>query len=243
MGARDDLQSNLEFWAGRAPNDGANGEDPDRPRPSFRRRSWRNWRPSIPHLSVRSPRRARPIAAALLLAGLTTAWLVIANRPHGAPVAVGAPSTTSEPPTTAQPPATSTTVVLPTTRAPSTTVPVSRDCRGLTSAGSAVRCVIDAVTLDVRLLSPETVAAAYRRATGVVPAARSGPPACAHGVPDERAWSRPDAPLRAVGRYRCRLEGGRAEMWWTRGSRLVHALAADGDLGRLFSWWRAHPSE
>jgi hypothetical protein len=32
-------------------------------------------------------------------------------------------------------------------------------------------------------------------------------------------------------------------MWWTHGDRLLHVLSNDADLAKLFSWWRAHPSE
>ncbi|HEY5170162.1 MAG TPA: hypothetical protein VIK54_00385 [Acidimicrobiia bacterium] len=221
-----DLASNLEFWSGRARNDGA-GESPKRRRPSMLRGS----RPG-----GRTPRRrSRPVAAALLLGGLTTAWLVAGHRSH-APAAVassGVAAPSSEPLST----------VLAST-VPATTVLRIRDCNGLSSARREVRCVIDGVDLDVQMFDSGSVAGAYRRAAGAaVVTPRSGPPACARGVPDERAWSTAAAPDAAVGRYRCRFEDGRAAMWWTRGDRLVHAVASDGDLAGLFSWWRAHPSE
>src|SRR5206468_2520199 len=135
------------------------------------------------------------------------------------------------------------TFVSSSTAATTTTVPRTRDCRGLSSTRREVRCVIDGIDLDVRLFEPDTVATAYRRAAGADLAPRSGSPACARGVPDERAWSSAASPSAAVGRYRCRVERGRAAMWWTSGDRLVHAVARDGDLAGLFSWWRAHPSE
>ena len=105
------------------------------------------------------------------------------------------------------------------------------------------RVVIDGIDLDVRLYAPGTLAAAYRRVAGADAAARSGSPACARGVPDERAWSSAALPRAGLGRYRCLFEGERAAMWWTRGVRLEHAVARDGDLAALFSWWRTHPSE
>jgi hypothetical protein len=245
---RRDLASNLEFWSGRARNGGA-GEDPQRRRPSPRRRLLHGpafLRPSSLRPSSLRPsslrgaergtraRRAgsRPVAAGALLAGLTAAWLVAGHRSH-APASAAAAAGVVAPPSA--PPST-----LPTT----TTVPVSRTCGGLSSARREVRCVIDGVDLDVRVFGSGSVAGAYRRAAGVTAtAARSGLPACARGVPDERAWSTAASPDAAVGRYRCRFEGGRAAMWWTRGDRLVHAVASDGDLAGLFSWWRAHPSE
>ncbi len=58
---------------------------------------------------------------------------------------------------------------------------------------------------------------------------------------DERAWSRPETPLVVAGRYRCRIEGGAAAIWWTDEHGVVaHAVAGDHDLARLFVWWRAH---
>jgi hypothetical protein len=236
-----DLASNLEFWSGRARNDGA-GEDPKRRRPPRRGRRLvarlstlasflRGSRPRF-----RAPRTgARPAAAAVLLAGLTAAWLV-AGHHAPAPAADGAVSSVRVP--SPVPPST----VSTTTTA--TTVPRVRDCAGLSPARREVRCVIDGVDLDVRVLTSASVAGAYRRAAGAaVVTAQSGSPACARGVPDERAWSTAASPDAAVGRYRCRFENGRAAMWWTRGDRLVHAVAPDGDLAGLFSWWRTHPSE
>ncbi len=241
---RNDLASNLEFWSGRARNGGA-GEDPQQRRPSPRRRLLHRpafLRPSFHRGTDRGTRarraRSRPVAAGALLAGLTAAWLVAGHRSHApasADAAAGIVAPSSAPPST-----------FPRT----TTVPVSRNCGGLSPARREVRCVIDGVDLDVRVLGSGSVAGAYRRAAGVTStparsgtAARSGLPSCARGVPDERAWSTAASPDAAVGRYRCRFEGGRAAMWWTRGDRLVHAVASDGDLAGLFSWWRAHPSE
>jgi hypothetical protein len=90
---------------------------------------------------------------------------------------------------------------------------------------------------------PGDLAAAYRRATGGPDEhAASGAPACERGEPDERAWSRPDAPGVVAGRYTCRFtDGGAAEMWWTDEGRgeLAHATRRDGDLAALFAWWRA----
>jgi hypothetical protein len=80
----------------------------------------------------------------------------------------------------------------------------------------------------------------YRTESGATIAARTGAPACARGQPDERAWSRPETPDAISGRYRCRLEGGRAAIWWTdEHGLLAHAVASDGDLAALFDWWRA----
>jgi hypothetical protein len=183
------------------------------------------------------------MAAAALLAALSAGWLVAGHRSH-ASAEIGAPmppvaSTASSPPSAADTTKTTTT----TTTTTSTTVPRTRDCRGLSTERRELRCTVDGLDLDVRLYSLATVTPAYRRAAAADGAARSGRPACARGVPDERAWSLPSLPEAAVGRYRCRFEHGHAAMWWTHGDRLVHAVAPDGDLAGLFSWWRAHPSE
>ena len=230
----DDLASNLEFWSGRVRN-GSAGEDPRRRR---RRSGPRRW--SWPRLSLRrggpAPKgRARPVAAAALLATLTAAWLMVGHSSHSsvaldahpdaAALAPPAPAPSSAPPST------------------TTTVPRTPGCRGLAAGRPEVRCVIDAVDLDVRLVAPEQVTAVYEHATGAHPVPGSGAPACARGVPDERSWSVAASTPAAVGRYLCRFEHGRAAMWWTHGDRLAHAVARDGDLAGLFSWWRAHPAE
>jgi hypothetical protein len=236
MEPRDDLASNLEFWSGRARSSAAGGDSPrPRARRSFRRRSFRL--PSS--LRTRAPRgRARPAAAAALLAALAAGWLIAGHRAH-ASAEVGGPR-----PLAAFSPAPSSPSTTPATaRSKPTTVPLSRDCSGLTADRREVRCVVDGIDLDVRLYPPGSVAAAYRRAAGAAGNAQSGPPACARGVPDERTWSVAAVPGAAVGWYRCRFEHGHAAMWWTGRDRLVHAVSPDGDLAALFSWWRTHPAE
>jgi hypothetical protein len=65
---------------------------------------------------------------------------------------------------------------------------------------------------------------------------------CATGLPDERAWARPESPEVVAGRYVCRVDRAAAEIWWTVDDvdLLGHAVRRDGDLAALFSWWRAH---
>src|SRR5258708_3417830 len=109
----DDLASNLEFWSGRAQPNGAAEEPP--------RRGRVPGRPSIPRLLRRGAElapsgRARPVAAAALLAALTAAWLVAGHSSHSpgaladpvvAPVttapARGTPATAATPTTAAVP--------------------------------------------------------------------------------------------------------------------------------------------
>jgi hypothetical protein len=176
------------------------------------------------------------VAAAVLLATLAAGWLVAGHRSHAsaAPDAPSPLAASSVPPRSFAPAP---------VRATTTTVPRTHDCRGLAPLRREVQCVVDRIELDVRLYSLGTVGSAYRRAADAAGRAGSGPPACARGVPDERAWSRATFPEAAVGRYRCRFERGHAAMWWTLRDRLFHAVAPDGDLAGLFSWWRSHPSE
>ena len=87
------------------------------------------------------------------------------------------------------------------------------------------------------------VSAAYKDAIGSIAAlSRSGGAGCARGIADERAWSRPAEPRRVAGRFACRSENGRAEMWWTDTDRgvLAHAVSSDRDLASLFEWWLSH---
>jgi hypothetical protein len=248
----DDLASNLEFWSGRTRNGGAGEETPRRPR-APRWLSLARFSPRRGRLGT--PGRARPVAAAALLAALTAGWLVAGHSSHSSgalaepPVApvtttTPAPAPRAATPTTATPTtATSTTATSTTATSTTGAVPSTPGCAGLAPRRPEVRCVVDAVDLDVRLVPPNDATAAYERATGVHPVPGTGSPACARGVPDERTWSLATAPVAAVGRYLCRIEHGRAAMWWIQGERLAHAVAHDGDLARLFSWWRAHPTE
>jgi hypothetical protein len=123
-------------------------------------------------------------------------------------------------------------------------VPDADHCSDVPGAVAELRCWIDNVSVQYRLLGAVAAASMYRSKAGVAaPAEYSGPAACAHGAAEERAWSRPTAPTQTVGRYRCVLVSGRAEMWWTNQADgvLGHAVALDGDLGALFAWWRARP--
>lgn len=95
----------------------------------------------------------------------------------------------------------------------------------------------DPSRIRVEYQQPADVDGAYRVATGAQPEPKTGTSGCAHGVPDERSWSRPGAPEEVVGRFWCGVADGRAEMWWTEGDTLAHAIAPDADLGALYSWW------
>ena len=173
-----------------------------------------------------SPSRTRRLAAGALIAVLAVAVLAASRG--------GSPSSASAP------------VAAP--AADPATVPVDPAPLRALFAGNPgcvdhgvdvpeVSCTVDGVRVDARLVGP----AEAERTFAADPAPHSGPPACAQGRPDERTWSRPDAPVVAVGRYRCRIEGGRAAMWWTDEAGIItHAVAADADLAQLFAWWEAH---
>jgi hypothetical protein len=93
----------------------------------------------------------------------------------------------------------------------------------------------------VEYSQPGNVTEAYRAVAGPDDGvAARGDAACARGVPEERAWSQPEAPAVEAGRYLCRRVGARAEMWWieTATGVLAHAVREDGDLAALFTWWR-----
>jgi hypothetical protein len=211
----DDLVDRLDFWTGR--RSGRSSEEPRR------RRGGREPRPS----------RGRPLAAAALVAALAAGWLVV-SRQHDEPVShvAGDASTRPGSSTTARPSATAQLHAL---------LGRSRGCVDVHGgAVPEVSCVIDGVRVDARLVGAAALGA-YTTAAGARPSPRRGPPACGSGRPDERAWSRPAAPSRPVGRYRCRIEGDRAGLWWTDDHGLVaHASAADRDLAHLFAWWRSH---
>jgi hypothetical protein len=103
--AERDLASNLEFWSGRR-RGGAATPDPGRPRKPYRRNriprlpfrfpsfdvsSFRRPSVRVPSFVRRSggrdpnrPRaKTRPLAAAVLLAGLTAAWLFVGHQSRG----------------------------------------------------------------------------------------------------------------------------------------------------------------
>jgi hypothetical protein len=244
-----DSAADLDFWSGRA-RGGSVGQDPEPPRKPYRS-SWSGrFAARLPALRVparptlRLPRGgARPTAAAALLAGLTIAWLVVGHQAHGSAVTAASPATTDIP--TVATTAASTSVPAPPPGAISTAGLRTDRCAELSAAQPHVLCIVDGVIMEVALYTRDSVGAAFRRIAGAPVPPRSGPPECAADRPDERAWSLASAPLNAVGRYVCRVEGTRAGIWWTYGDRLLHAEAGsahDADLAKLFSWWRAHPS-
>lgn len=110
-------------------------------------------------------------------------------------------------------------------------------CVDLVGDVPAVSCMVDGVQVEAKLFRPDEVTSAYVSATGARLDAATGPPACAAGHEEERSWSRPQAPLRPVGRYACH-DGA---MWWTDDHGvLAHATVPGRDLAQLFAWWRAH---
>ena len=176
----------------------------------------------------------RLLAAAVLVAALAIGWLIVSRGQEAptAPRAAADPSTLSASTTTGR------TVDTSQLRA---VLGGATGCVDVQGGTPEVTCVIDHVRVDARLVGTASLLHAYSAAVGARPAARRGPPACATGHDDERAWSRPVAPTRVVGRYRCRLEGERAAIWWTDDHGvLAHAVTADHDLSHVFAWWSTH---
>jgi hypothetical protein len=104
--------------------------------------------------------------------------------------------------------------------------------------GAVVRC--DRGDVTVEYAQPPNLAAAYALVAPDDGQVAHGPAACAAGRPDERAWSWPETPAVAAGRYHCALDPeGRPELWWTdtRSGLLARARAARTDLAGLFAWW------
>jgi hypothetical protein len=156
-------------------------------------------------------------AAVSLVVVLAIGWVVTTRRGSGAGRAEAA-------------------VTEPTASTASPT-PTTLPAEGDTTAGVVVR---------IERMPPEAVTSAYLAAIGAVSTTRGtgrGAPACSRGGEEERAWSFPTRPRRSVGRYACRIEQGRAAMWWTVDGRgiVAHAVATDADLGSLFAWWESHP--
>ena len=115
------------------------------------------------------------------------------------------------------------------------------NCTDVSAGTPALSCEIDGVHVDARLYSVSEAPAVYAKRLSVRIRPGRGPAACARGIAEERSWSRPSAPAVAVGRYRCRVEAGRAALWWTDEHGVVaHAVGADRDLMRLFRWWLVH---
>jgi hypothetical protein len=186
----------------------------------------------------------RKVAAIVLVIGLAAAWLAtsrIGAASHSIRDGSVRPSVVSRPVDTLAPRRPSSALVA--------LVPKGARCAAGHESGPEVRCSVAGVEVDYRSLPRSALRSSYLAA--LVPglrggtmslAAGSGPPKCALGSEDERSWSRPSAPLRAVGRYACRIEQGRAVMWWTVDDRglLAHATASAGDLASLFAWWESH---
>ena len=123
-------------------------------------------------------------------------------------------------------------------------LPVGARCRDQDRSAATRRCSAAGVDIEYRTVRARDLGVRYRAAIGAPETRRveRGAPVCARGGEEDRAWSRPDAPRRVTGRYACRIERGRAAMWWTVDDRglLVHAIASNGDLASLFAWWASH---
>lgn len=188
-------------------------------RPRGRERSGSRW-------------RLRTVALGLLLGGLGVAAVGSAARDPG----VGS----SDPPTAV--------AGLPSTRptarragGPDPEAVLGAPCGTVAGWAAWRRCRVAGVAVVVRAVATGAEVALYARLAGPPGPAAAGGAECAAGRPEERSWARAAAPTRPVGRYRCRIERGRAVLWWSDPRGLVaRADAPDGDLARLFAWWTQH---
>jgi hypothetical protein len=219
-----------DFWAG-APR-----------RPRRRRLRMRALRPRLTRSAPTG--RARKVAAMVLVGALAVGWIATSHAGRAGPRS--ARSGTARRATATSPSRTDANGSLPALRA---LVPHGARCSAEPGPGTEARCSVADVDVEYRLLPTGSLRAAYLAplAPGLNGGAMalgpgSGPPVCAHGGEEERSWSRPAAPRRAVGRYACRIEQGRAAMWWTVDDRglLAHARSTGADLASLFAWWESH---
>jgi hypothetical protein len=214
--------------------------------------------------ALRVPGRGVALVGALALALVVV--VVIARRPAGptlAPSRLPVRNPVHAPPrvvATTTPRAVSTTMVSTTATAPSaigadallTLVPAGwrPRCRpAAVLAGAATAGVVcePAGTVDrvelFRFANPATLADAVGRVgRGVAVGGSDARARCAVGVPENRAWRRPDA-HNAAGRYICRRDAAGAQLAWSDTTRelLVQATRANGDLATLFAWWTSAP--
>jgi hypothetical protein len=206
---------------------------------------------------VRVPRRALALVGALAV-GLV-AVVVVARRPGGASLAPAVLPSRAPVPTTGLVAASSEPSVMSTTGkpasggggllalVPATWRPRCRPAAVLAAAATAgLVCepggTVDRVELwrfgDATTLSD----AVARVGRGVAVGGADSRPRCATGMPENRAWRRPDA-RNAAGRYVCRHDAAGAQLAWSDTTRdlLVQATRANGDLATLFAWWTSAP--
>ena len=238
-----------DTWAAAAPVTPGFWDDGVR-RPRRLPAGWRaRLRPTVWLRWTESPQwrgRARLVGATLLVAGLAGGWLATSalgnGRSHAraaaAPVAP-APRADHEKPVS---PPDQPRELEHAGRSLRALVPAGATCGYGPASANQAHCAIGAVRVEYSLLGAGALRAGYLAAVGSVSRPASGEPACAKGAEDERSWSRPTLPRLAVGRYACRIEQGRAAMWWTVDDRglLAHATSAGADLASLFAWWASH---
>jgi hypothetical protein len=192
-------------------------------------------RPSRAQRALRTG-RMRKTAAIALVCALGAGWLVTTRMGRTSAQAATEKSAAAPPATTGR-----------ATPDPSLRrlLPVGAECHDQDGSPSGARCSVAGIDVDYRMLRPDSVRAAYDTAIGSAAAVRgraAAAPACVRGGEEERSWSRPARPGRIAGRYACRVEQGRAAMWWTVDDLglLAHATAANADLASLFAWWASH---
>jgi len=197
-----------------------------------------------------APRRVRLVLGLALVAALAVAWIGLG--PRGTTAAVDDPAAASRS-TTLRSTAPSSIAEPSTTTARTFAVPrwvprpIAATCTAR-RAGAPVTVVVDCrpgrgVThlRYTRYASRDALEQAYEHdARG--PRGGTGPPKCARGLNDERAWSIARRPTITAGRYRC-TDARTARIVWTdeRTRVLATAARADADLRSLYVWWTTVP--
>jgi hypothetical protein len=178
--------------------------------------------------------RGRRLALGALLLLLAGATAVLAARGSPGPTEAAA-SPPRAPSPTAAAPSTAATV-----HAFDRVVGDSSGCQTLAAIEPQLLCALPGGV--VTYMQVTDVQGAYSRHVVDVPRDPAAAGACATGLPEEGAWSRPASPDLTAGRFACRVDATEAEMWWTVDDAgvLAHAVRRDGDLATLFAWWRAH---
>ena len=191
-----------------------------------------------------APGRVRLGLGLALVVALAGAW--IALEPRGTP-AVDGPPVTNVATTILRTPSTPAPVA--TTAAVPHWVPAAIAATCIARAGVApVAIVVDCRpgrgVARLRYAAYASLVALRHAYANVATRSRrtTGPPACARGRNDERAWSTAQHPANTVGRYRC-TSAGNARIVWTdeRVRVLATASRADDDLRSLYVWWTTVP--
>jgi hypothetical protein len=226
------------------------------PRPPLSRRGGGRWQRPI---ATTVPGARLGVAIGLVVV-LGVAWIAVGQQGSGEAAPEPKPRETRD----TRAPRTATTVVPPPPVSVERIVAMpawvptalAATCR---ARARGVQVVVDCNpgrgVVSLRYRSVASVAAlrtAFARA-GTTGRPGTGPPVCAEGGAEERAWSAAAAPTAPLGRYRCSRVAGRARIVWSTEhvgggtdagpdvAVIGVATRADGDLRSLYQWWTTVP--